>query len=290
MTTRGHEIIAGYDGSVCAAEALDWAVGEARLRGLPLTVCHAWTPGYAAPEPDAAKTALALEQAGTVDPARERAGEVLAQGVRHAQECDSALTPRPLLVCGPAARVLCERCAGSDMLVVGSRGIGGLAGLLLGSVSLQVAGHAVAPVTVVRGRWRLVPGHYPPPVVVGTDGSRGSRAALELAVEEAALRDVPLMAVCALSDAAGVVGAARSMEADFMTALRKLEADHPEVLVHKRVDQGAPRSALLSAASQGQLLVVGARGRGGLREMTLGSVSLALLHHAPCPVTVVHSG
>src|ERR1700756_681730 len=98
--------------------------------------------------------------------------------------------------------------------MAGSRGIGGLDGLLLGSVSLQVAAHARAPVSVVRGPWRSAAGQYPLPVVVGADGSVGSQAALEFAVEEAALRDVPLVAVCALSDAAGVFGTARSIEAD----------------------------------------------------------------------------
>ena len=290
MTTRGHEIMVGYDGSAGSAEALEWAVREARLRGVPLTVCVGWTPGYTAAGADAADTALPVEQPGAVDPARVHAEAVLARGVRRAQAWDSAVEPRPLLVCAPPARALCEQCAGTDMLVVGSRGLGGFTGLLLGSVGLQVAAHAPVLVTVVRGRWRPVPGQYPPPVVVGTDGSPASQAALDFAVEEAALRDVPLVAVCALSDAAGVFGTARKMEADFITAMGKVQADHPEVLVQKRVEQGAPRSALLAAASHGQLLVVGARGRGGLREMTLGSVSLAVLHHAACPVTVVHGG
>jgi nucleotide-binding universal stress UspA family protein len=288
MTTHEQEIIVGYDGSPGSGEALEWAVGEARLRGLPLTVCHAWISGYTAPEADAAPVTPPLEHAGAVDPAREHAGDVLGSGVRQAQACDPAVTASPLLVCGPAARVLCEQCAGTGMLVVGSRGTGGLPGLLLGSVSLQVAAHAQVLVTVVRGHWRPVPGHHPLPVVVGTDGSHASQAALEFAIEEAALRRVPLVAVCALSDAAGVFGTARTIEADFITAMGKVEADHPEVLVQKRLEQGAPRSALLAAASQGQLLVVGARGRRGLREMALGSVSLALLHHATCPVTVVH--
>jgi nucleotide-binding universal stress UspA family protein len=290
MTTRGNAIIVGYDGSAGSAEALDWAAREARLRRLELTVCHAWTSGYPAADADAGQTELTPAQADTVDLAREHAGELLAMGVRHAQACEPAMMTRLLLVCGPAARVLCEQCSGSEMLVVGSRGIGGLDGLLLGSVSLQVAAHALVPTTVVRGRWRPVPGQYPLPVVVGIDGSVGSRAALEFAVEEAALRDAPLVAVCALSDAPGVFGTARSIEADFMTAMGKVEADHPEVLVEKRVEQGAPRSALLATASNGQLLVVGARGRRGLSEMMLGSVSLALLHHAACPVTVVHGG
>ena len=290
MTIRGHDIMVGYDGSAGSAEALDWAMREARLRDVPLAVCHVWAAGYAEAGADADDTAPPVEQAGAVDPAREHAEAILARGVRLAQPSDSASMPRSLLVCGSPARILCEQCAGTGMLVVGSRGLGGFTGLLLGSVGLQVAAHAPMPVTVVRGRWQPVPGHDPLPVVVGTDGSPRSQAALDLAVVEAALRDVPLVAVCALSDAAGVYGAARKIELDFSTAMAKVQADHPEVLVQKCLEQGAPRSALLAAASRGQLLVVGARGRGGLREMTLGSVSLAVLHHAPCPVTVVHGG
>jgi nucleotide-binding universal stress UspA family protein len=274
MGTPGHRIIAGYDGSPGSAEAVEWAVCEARLRNLPLTICHAWTSAYA-------------PAAGPVDPALENAEAVLAQGVSHAQACDCSVTTQPLLVCGPPTRVLCEQCAGAGMLVVGSRGIGGFAGLLLGSVSFQVATHAPVPVTVVRGHWRPVPGQHLPPVVVGIDGSPRSQAALDLAVEEAELREVPLVALCALSDAAGVFGTARNIEADFVARMSKVQADHPDLLVQRRVEQGAPRSALLAAASRAQLLVVGARGRGGLREMMLGSVSLALLHHALCPVTVV---
>jgi nucleotide-binding universal stress UspA family protein len=272
-----HEVIAGYDGSQTSARALDWAVREARLRDLPLTVCHAWTPGYTAEGGDAA------------DPARGWAEAVLARGVRHAQERASGLTPRPLLVCGSAARVLCEQCAGAGMLVVGSRGSGGFPGLLLGSVSFQVAGHAAVPVTVVPCRGRDIPGDQPAPIVVGTDGSPASRAALEFAATEAALRDVPLVAVCALSDAAGVFGVAHSIEADFIAEVGKVRADHPDVLIQARTEHGTPRTALLTAASRAQLLVVGVRGRGGLRDMPLGSVTVALLHHARCPITVVRA-
>lgn len=277
---RERNIIAGYDGSPASTEALDWAVQEARLRGTSLTVCHAWTPQ--------SRTTVGT---GVPDPPREQAERVLADGVRHAL-ASGAPDPevRPLLASGSAARVLCEQSSGADLVVVGSRGIGGLPGLLLGSVSLQVAAHAPAPVTVVRGCWRPVPGQYPPPVVVGADGSAEAQAALELAITEAALHDAPLVAVCALCDSAGMVGIARDVEAVFGAAVDKVQAEHPDVVVQRRVEPGAPRSALLTVASRAQLLVVGARGRGGLEQMVLGSVSFALLHHAPCPVAVVRRG
>ena len=273
METRGSEIVVGFDGSPDSTDAVDWAVAEALLRGAPLAVCHAWMPPY--------------PQANASDTVREHAEGLLASGVRHAQATAAVGSVQALLECGPAVRVLCEQSARAGLVVVGSRGVGGLPGLLLGSVGLQVAAHALAPVTVVRGRWRPVRAHEPAPVVVGADGSGESRAALEFAISEAALRAVPLVAVCALCDSASVVGAARSVEAAFGTAVDHVQRAYSHVVVHQVVDPGAPRSALLTAAAQGQLLVVGARGRGGIPEMTLGSVSLALLHHAPCPVTVV---
>lgn len=124
--------------------------------------------------------------------------------------------------------------------------------------------------------------------MLGADGSGASRLAVEFAFAEAALRDVPLLAVCALADTPSILGGGRLLEADFEQTLVKCEANYPEVVVRRQVVQGAPRSALLDAASGAQLLVVGARGRGGLRGMVLGSVSLAVLHHAPCPAAVVH--
>ncbi|HEX9541422.1 MAG TPA: universal stress protein [Streptosporangiaceae bacterium] len=67
------------------------------------------------------------------------------------------------------------------------------------------------------------------------------------------------------------------------------EKGHPGIAIHQQVANGAPRSALLEAAQDAQMLVVGSRGRGGIRGMMLGSVSQAVLHHAPCPVSVVHA-
>jgi nucleotide-binding universal stress UspA family protein len=94
--------------------------------------------------------------------------------------------------------------------------------------------------------------------------------------------------VCALSDAPGKLGGMQQMEEGFSRVLTSQEKEHPEVTVLRQVALGSPRSALLTAAAEAQLLVVGSRGLGGLEGMSLGSVAAALLHHSPCPVAVVH--
>ena len=67
-----------------------------------------------------------------------------------------------------------------------------------------------------------------------------------------------------------------------------LEKQHPELTILRQVTFGQPRTALLDAAAGAQLIVVGNRGRGGISGMLLGSVAQAIIHHAPCPVGVVH--
>jgi nucleotide-binding universal stress UspA family protein len=243
-----------------------------------LTVCHACAPGFAA----------LRSEAGVVGLARQAGERVIADGLRQARDLMGPGEVRPLLSIGQAAAVLCEHSHDADMIVVGSRGRGGLSGMLLGSVSWQVAGHAHCPVVVVRGRWRSAGDHAPGPVVVGTDGSAISDAALGFAFEEAALRGAPLLAVCALADAPGSLGGQLRLQEEVEQAIMRHEKDHPGVAVLRQVAQGGARAALLAAAHDAQLLVVGSRGRGGVQGMLLGSVSQAVLHHAPCPVAVVH--
>jgi nucleotide-binding universal stress UspA family protein len=270
-------IVAGYDGSPGAAQALRWAAREARARGTALTVCLAWTPDH---------MGLPAE-AGLCGLAREHGQEILTRGLPYA---GSELGPgrvRADLAAGPAARVLCERSRAADMVVVGSRGHGELPGLRLGSVAWQVARHASGPVVVVRGAWRPA-NRVPGPVVLGADGSPAGQAAITFAFEEAEQRVVPLVTVCALTDAPGRLGGSRQVEEDFDQALAVAAKEHPDVSVVRQVLPGTPRAALLSAAAGAQLLVVGARGRGGFDEMSLGSIAEAVLQYAPCPVGVVH--
>jgi len=78
------------------------------------------------------------------------------------------------------------------------------------------------------------------------------------------------------------------MEEEFSCLMADREKEHPEITVLRQVAFGPPRSALLTAAAEAQLLVVGSRGLGGLEGMSLGSVAAALVHHSPCPVAIVH--
>ena len=279
MADTTYGVLAGFDGSPPSEGALTWAVREARARREPLTVCHAWGPGYPARLGESTAATLIAQRDG------ER---TLGCGVLLAQTLMGPGQVHSVLAAGPPATVLYEHSTHASVLVVGSRGRNGLAGVLLGSVSNQVAAHAQVPVVVVRGHWRHVPGYTPQPVVVGADGSPDCVPAMEFAFAEAACHDTFVLAVCALADSAGVLGNAHLITADFEHQLERWQKEHPDVIVRRQISNGTARTALLAASRDAQLLVVGCRGRGGLRGMLLGSVSHALLHHAPCPVAVTH--
>jgi nucleotide-binding universal stress UspA family protein len=269
-------IVVGYDGSPGSELALHWAAREAHDRGARLTICYAWAPEY-----------LSL----TVEPSlyeseKRRGEEILGRGVEHAEPFAGPGGVGTLLVSGSPAHVLCDRSIAADMVVVGSRGHGRLTGLLLGSVAWQLGGHGQGRIVIVRDPERS-PDRSPGPIVAGVDVSAQSQAALEFAGEEAALRRVPLVAVCALADAPENLGGARHMEEAFASIVTRWEKDHPEVSVLRQITNRSPRAALLDIGAEAQLVVVGDRGRGGIPGMTVGSVASAIMHHAPCPVGIV---
>ena len=277
MTEMTYGIVAGYDGSPGSGDALRWAAREAMARGTTLTVCLAWTPDHM----------VLPTESDLCDLARQHGQEILARGLPYAESVLGPGRVRADLAGGSAAHVLCERSRTADMVVVGSRGHSELPGLLLGSVAWQVAGHACGRIVVARGKWRPA-NQSPGPVVVGADGSPAAQAAVAFAFEEAALRDVPLVAVCALTDAIGRLAEGHQIEEDFRHLMTYAAKEHPEVTVMQRMLAGTPRVELLTASADAQMLVVGSRGRGGLEGMCLGSVAQAVLHHALCPVGVVH--
>ena len=197
------------------------------------------------------------------------------------------------VMAGMPAALLVALSAEAQLAVVGQRGLGGFAGLLLGSVGAAVAAHAACPVLVVRGATD------PPqdgPVVVGVDGSPQSDAAVAFAVEAAAARGVSLRAVHAWLDTVVPVMVSKAVDWDIVAAqqanlltncLAGWREKYPDLPIEPLLIEDRPAHALMDSIDDAQLVVVGSRGRGGLAGMTLGSVSQALLHHAGCPVAVV---
>jgi nucleotide-binding universal stress UspA family protein len=142
-------IIVGVDRSAGAEEALRFAFEEAQLRGATLRAVHAWQFGYiGAPSLEGAVPVLGAE----LDEYRSAAEAILDAMVREAITETGDVEIERRVVEGAAAAVLVEESRGADLLVVGSRGHGGFAQLLLGSVSQQCAHHAECPVVIVRPR------------------------------------------------------------------------------------------------------------------------------------------
>lgn len=122
-------------------------------------------------------------------------------------------------------------------------------------------------------------------IVVGVDGSSGSRRALEWALQEAQLRQVDVRLVYAIA-ARPSAYPDEAMEM-LSQALADAGGAPPDVSVERSATFGSPAQLLLQHAAEAELLVVGTRGRGGFAGLVLGSVSQQVVQHSPCPVVVV---
>jgi nucleotide-binding universal stress UspA family protein len=143
-------IIVGVDGSDGAAEALRWVLGEARLRGADVRVVHAWSVPLVLSIPSADAFGVP-EPAGSLEEVRtalRKEAEKVLEASLVGVKADDIVIERELAE-GKAARVLIDAAKNADLLVVGTRGLGGFTGLLLGSVSQQCTHHAPCPVVVV---------------------------------------------------------------------------------------------------------------------------------------------
>jgi len=284
MTAR--KIIVGYDRSAAARAATGWALDEAARTGALVEFFYAYEwPAWA----PAASTipAPAVWPDGEVDRAIRGMLDEAATNARHSHP---EVRTDVSTVHAPAALTLIERSAEASLVVVGSQGHSGVAGLL-GSVSVAVSAHAHCPVVVVRGSAAATE-----PVVVGVDDSEWAPLTLGFAFEQAAARGVPLRVLRAWRPVAGLweerpvvtaAGAAEQRQAldDLLAGWR---GKYPQVDVAPDVLLDHPAQVLATASTTAQLVVVGSRGRGALRGMLLGSVSQHLLHHAACTVAVIH--
>jgi nucleotide-binding universal stress UspA family protein len=140
-------ITVGVDGSEDSQRALEWAAKEAGLRNAPLTVL---TVHQVASNHWTGNPISYPEDAPEVEKVRQAAEEFTQKVIGHVKPAPASVTVRA--VNDLASRALIEASADSDLIVVGSRGVGGFSRLMLGSVSSQVVGHATCPVVVIRDR------------------------------------------------------------------------------------------------------------------------------------------
>ncbi|GGO03258.1 universal stress protein [Microbispora rosea subsp. aerata] len=278
-------IIVGTDGSPAATAAVRWAADDAARRGCPLrfvSVVDHWA--YGIPK---------LPTSGG-DPLTSHAERALhaAEAVARERQPDVKISTE--IIEGIPARVLRDKAREAVEIVLGSRGLGGFAGIVIGSVSTHVAGHALCPVVVVRPGWS----GDGEGIVVGVDDSPECEPALAYAFEQAGAYGHELRAVHAWQLPAHPLApeitydVEEVREAHRRVAREKVARSRgrcPEVQVREEIVYGHPVDALVQASRGASLLVVGSHGRGALGSAMLGSVSRGVLHHAECPVAVVRS-
>jgi nucleotide-binding universal stress UspA family protein len=286
-------VVVGVDESSGAAAALSWAVREAEMRNWSLTALLAWgfldqhhavsgqpfNPSYSESDAVAALDAIVAAAIGAA----------------------AAATVERRVVNDLAARALLAASVEADLLVVGARGLGGFSGLLLGSVSQQSLHHATCPVAVLReGTHHAV--ERIGRIVVGIDGSDTARRALEWALDAARVHQAAVEVVHAwtmpygsgVGMGMGIVAAAFDVTPAEDAARRTLDAavDSADTSglpspVTRTMTCGSAAAAILEAAEDADLVVVGSRGLGGFKGAVLGSVSHNIAHRATCPVVVV---
>lgn len=268
-------VLVGTDGSAIADAAVRWAAAEAGRRGAALHVVHAWVwplmKVRLGPAPDAPPGAGLQAQAD----------RTLAEAAAVARDACRGLAVTESLLVGDAAARLVAASREAQLLVVGNRGLGGFAGLLLGSVSASVVTNAACPVVVVTGT-----SNAEGPVVVGVDEDGAARAAVDAAFAAAHRVGARVLAVHAYRNPGANAAAQSSARAVLHTELAVAREKYPLVPVTTRLGTRSPAHELVDASEGAQLVVVGARGSGRFASLVIGTTSMALVHHAHCPVLV----
>lgn len=285
-------ILVGVDGSAEANVAVDWAAARAKLDGsLIHVVCTYALASYSAASLDGGYAALDDE---VLQKGAQQAVDDAVARLRERGLTDVSGSTEP----GDPAGVLVRLSSEVDKIVVGSRGGGGFADRLLGTVSSALPAHAKCPVVVVPRHTSGSPFWPVKRIVAGVDGSRTSHSALEAAIDEAILWGAQVDAIAAVPIVTGVgmlswVPTAIDREALYEEVDAELEAAVEEVVagrdvvVKRHVIDGSPAELLTEFSTAADLVIVGTRGRGGFAGMLLGSTSQVVLAHSTCPVMTV---
>ncbi|MFI9565908.1 universal stress protein [Streptomyces rishiriensis] len=297
-------ITVGLDGSRESRAAAEWAAREAKLRGLPLKIVHVWEP---VPEPMAQAPLLGAE---THQHWTERVPREAAQGLRLRHPGVEVCTEQ---VSGHPADALAEAAKSAELLVLGSRALGGLGGFMVGSVGLSALAYADRPVVLVRALEVAADEHEPDPVgvpsaatpflpvVLGLDVEHPDETLIEFAFDAARRRATSLRIVHgwnpppyyaygtpadpALHEALALADAEALAE-----AVRPWRRKFPDVAVVEASRYGSAALHVVDAAREASLVVVGRRIRRSPLGAHIGHVTHAVLHHCAAPVAVVPHG
>ncbi|MFJ6898080.1 universal stress protein [Streptomyces hokutonensis] len=293
-------VIAGVDGSAESLAAADWAAREAARRDRPLRLVHVWNwhPRQEDGEPVTAAQ-------------RHQARRVLRRAKERVRAVAPNLRPYDEQMEGPATAALLKTAEASELLVLGSRGLNGVTGFLVGSVAQGVVARATRPVVLVRAGEEPADEHLPAPggrpsvltgyrdVVLGVGLGEPCDAVIEFAFEAARLRGARLRVVHAWRQPSplglgpgeiGLMGGPQRAEEwhGFLSAVLQVWRDkYPGVQVAETVTEGRAQSALLRAASGAGLLVVGRHLTDHPAGPRIGPVTRTAIHHVGCPVAVV---
>jgi nucleotide-binding universal stress UspA family protein len=287
VTTK---IIAGIDGSPTSIDALRWAAHEAARRDAELLIVACY-PAMAYASPYGAVYRAAAE----IEMLEAEARRITDSALAEVRAIDPGLVAHAVTPMSSPVAGLIDRAAAGDEIVIGVSGHSGPLDGILGSVANGVVHRAHVPVVVV-------PHKRDEPIinriVVGVDGSPESHHALEWAYDEAERSGSSLTVVhswlypysARVSTTSErhqqmVIDATHELQDSVDTLGSKL-TDGP-VDVQPRLREQSPAEALLAEADNADLIVVGSRGRGGLRSLLLGSVSRTVLQHSKCPVAVI---
>ncbi|WP_338673439.1 universal stress protein [Streptomyces sp. SCSIO 30461] len=281
-------VTVGLDGSEESLTAAQWAAQEALRRAVPLRLLRAWSID------EDPRTRL-------VDPATARGwGErTLATAERRLRRRHPGLDVEATWVAGDSVEELCAAAEEAELLVLGSRGLGGLAGFLTGSVSLAVLARTRRPVVLVRPHDPLESEERTGEVVIGLDVSAAVDELLAFGFAAAdrygcGLRVVHRWAVPALygPDLVGIppllmTEVAEDTRRALDEALAPWTEKFPDVAVVRDCRQGRPAQDLMELSHDARLVVVGRRVRRARIGTHIGSVTHAVLHHCLAPVAVV---
>lgn len=288
-------VVVAVDGSERNRSAVAWAAQEAADTGSPLLLVTALHEARLVPRPGNGDgdggdgDGTAARASAMLDQVRDRVA-----GVAH----DTAVTVRT--VRGAPVPALLEVAEHAELLVVGKRGLGGFARVIVGSTSLAVAARSPVPVAVVPDTWETG-GRRDRPVVLGVDPFREDREPVALAFARARRLGVPLVAVHGWEApvvhswdvdmlAGGLAAHEQESERLFDERLAAWAVEHPDVVVRPMRRHRHPANALLEAAEEAQAVVLGRHEPGVLGGFALGSVTRAVLHYAETPVVVVPAG